>query len=146
MRLPNGVFYTPRGRDFSYFGFIPNFGLILGLIVGRFYAMFMACFVASIGRILWLMEKGYFQDGFRSKWRVLELLRSSMARYCIEATLLHGRASKLQPSGMQLRGFWCNCVAPTHLQTSNFKQSYLSRSNSDLHILGLYGKLFESKI
>ena len=31
--------------------------MILGLVVGLFYAMFMACFVASIGRILWLVEK-----------------------------------------------------------------------------------------
>ena len=49
---------APRGRDFSYFGFIPTFGLILGLIVGWFYVVFMACFVALIRRILWLMEKG----------------------------------------------------------------------------------------
>ena len=48
------------------FGFIPTFGLILGLIVGWFYvvflgmfcAVFVACFVASIGRILWPVEKG----------------------------------------------------------------------------------------
>ena len=52
-----GFYYAPRGRDSSYFGFIPHFGLILGW----FYAMFMACFVASIGRILWLVEKGYFE-------------------------------------------------------------------------------------
>ena len=55
-RFPNNVSYAPRDSDSSYFGFIPTFGLILGLVVGWFYAMFMACFVASIGRILWLME------------------------------------------------------------------------------------------
>ena len=27
MRFPNGVFYAPRGRDSSYFDFIPTFGL-----------------------------------------------------------------------------------------------------------------------
>ena len=46
--------------DSFYFGFIPTFGLILGLVMGWFYAMFMACFVASIGRIFWLVEKGCF--------------------------------------------------------------------------------------
>ena len=40
------------------FGFIPTFGLILGLIVGWFYVVFLACFVASIGRILWPVDKG----------------------------------------------------------------------------------------
>ena len=29
---------------------------------------------------------------------------------------------------------------------SNFGQPYLSRSNSDSHVLGLYEKLFESRI
>ena len=67
MRLPNGVFYAPRGRYFSYFGFIHTSGLILVLIMGWFYAVFMACFVASIGRILWQVEKGCFWDGFESK-------------------------------------------------------------------------------
>ena len=57
-RFPNSVSYAPRGRDFSYFGFIPTFELILGLVVGWFYAMFMTCFVASIERILWLVENG----------------------------------------------------------------------------------------
>ena len=66
--------------------------------MGWFYAIFMACFmpwlwhvlfrvcgmfVAFIGRILWPMEKGCFWDGFGSKWRVLELPRSSLARYCM---------------------------------------------------------------
>ena len=52
-RFPNDVSYALRGRDSSYFGFIPTFGLILGW----FYAMLMACFVALIGRILWLVER-----------------------------------------------------------------------------------------
>ena len=33
-RFPNDVSYALRGRDCSYFGFIPTVGLILGLIVG----------------------------------------------------------------------------------------------------------------
>ena len=109
------------------------------------YGMFCVVFVALIGRILWPVENGCFWDGFGSKWCVLELPRSSLARYCVKATLLRGWASKLQPSGTQLHGFWRNCVAPTHLQTSNFKRPYLSRLNSDSHVLELYGKIFESK-
>ena len=27
-------YYAPRGRDSFYFGFVPTFGLILGLVVG----------------------------------------------------------------------------------------------------------------
>ena len=51
--VPNGVFYTPRGRVFSYFGFIPTFRLILGLIVGWFYVVFMACFLPCLWHVLW---------------------------------------------------------------------------------------------
>ena len=36
-----------------------------------------------------------------------------------------------------------SCVAPAHLQTSNFKWPYLSRPNSDSHVLGLYRNIFE---
>ena len=28
-------------------------------------------------------EKGLFRDGLGSKWRVLELARGSLARYCV---------------------------------------------------------------
>ena len=46
--------------------------------------------------------------------------------------------------GFKIAAF--GCVAPAHLQTSNFKRSYLSCPNSDSHVLGHYGKLFESRI
>ena len=52
-----GFYYVSRGRDSSYFGFILTFGLI----VGWFYAVFMACFVASIGRVLWLVKRVVFR-------------------------------------------------------------------------------------
>ena len=89
------------------FGFIPTFGLILGLIVGWFYAVFLACFVSCLWHVLcrvcgmfcglnWedivASGQGLFQDGYGSKWRVLELPRSSLARYCVEAMLLRGWA------------------------------------------------------
>ena len=147
--FPNGVFYATKGRDFSYFGFIPTCGLILGLIVGWFYVVFMACFVPCLWHVLWPQLRGYCGGWKRDisgmvLFLVLELPRSCLARYCMEATLLHGWASKLQPSSRQLRGFWCNCVALAHLQASNFAQPYLSCPNSESHVLGLYEKFFES--
>ena len=42
------------------------------------------------GKGLWSVEKGCFRYGFGSKWRVLELLRSSLACYCVVAMLLAG--------------------------------------------------------
>ena len=35
------------------FGFIPTFGMILGLIVGWFYAVCLACFVPCLWHVLW---------------------------------------------------------------------------------------------
>ena len=59
MRLPNGVSYAPRGRDSSYFDFIPTFGLNwdcfeadFGLSLGWFLYHVMACFVALIQKVL----------------------------------------------------------------------------------------------
>ena len=34
--------------------------MVLCLVFGLFGAMFVACFVASIGRILWSVDKGCF--------------------------------------------------------------------------------------
>ena len=36
--------------------------------------------------------QGLFRNGFGSKWGVPELIRSSLACCCVEATLLHGWA------------------------------------------------------
>ena len=63
--------------------FMPCLWHVLFHGYGMFFAVFVACFVAFIGRILWPMEKGCFWDGFGSKWRVLELPRSSLTRYCM---------------------------------------------------------------
>ena len=63
-----GFYYAPRGRDSSYFSFIPTFGLILGLVVGWFYGMFCGLNWEDIV----VGGKGLFRDGFGSKWRVLE--------------------------------------------------------------------------
>ena len=59
MKLPNDVPYAPRGRDYSYFDFIPTFGLNwdcfeadFGLSLGWFLCHIMACFVALIRTVL----------------------------------------------------------------------------------------------
>ena len=109
------------------FGFIPTFGVILGLIVGWFYAIFLlfgavflACFVASIGRILWPVDKGC--SGMVSSQK----FACSGAAKELSGTPVRGShaiawlGSNFQPSGMQLHGFPRNCVVLAHLQTSNF--------------------------
>ena len=119
------------------FGFIPTFGVILGLIVGWFYVVFVACFVASIGRILWPVDKGCSGMVSGQKMACTEAVKE------LSGTPMHGShaiawlGSNFQPSGMQLRGFPrnCiapassgtllrgfprNCVAPAHFQTYNF--------------------------
>ena len=59
MKLPNGVSYAPRGRDSSYFYFIPTFGLNwdsfeadFRLSLRRFLCHVMACFLALIRMVL----------------------------------------------------------------------------------------------
>ena len=85
-------------------------------------------------------EQGLFQDGFMSKLACTGAAKELFgmlvcgshaiawlgSKLQLSGTQLHGThaiawlGSKLQPSGMQLRGFPRNCVAPAHLQTSNF--------------------------
>ena len=59
MKFPNGVSYAPRGRDSSYFDFIPTFGLNwdcfevdFGLSLGWLLCHVMTCFVALIQTVL----------------------------------------------------------------------------------------------
>ena len=90
------------------FGFIPTFGLILGLIVGWFYVVFFACFVPYLWHVLW-PQLGAAKE--------------------LSGTLLRGShaiawlGSKWKSSGTQLSGFPPNCVAPTHLQAFKFGRS-----------------------
>ena len=122
--------------------------------MGWFYAMFMACFMPWLWHVLCHVcgmfcglhwedivadGKGLFLGWFRVK------MACTGAAKELFSTLLNGWALKLQPSGTQLHGFMRNCVAPTHLQTSNFKPPYLSCLNYDSHVLGLYGKIFDSR-
>ena len=78
---------------------------VLCHVYGMFCVVFVACFVTLIRRILWPVEKGYFQDDFGSKWRVLELPRSFLACYCIEARPLHSWASKCSSRVRNCVGF-----------------------------------------
>ena len=85
--------------------------------------MFVACFVASIGRILWPVDKGC--SGMVSGQK----LACARAAKELSGTPVRGShaiawlASNLQPSGTQLRGFPRNCVAPAHFKTSSFGRS-----------------------
>ena len=73
MQLPNGVSYAPRGRDSSYFDFIPTFGLNwdcfeveFGLSLGWFLCHVIACFVALIWTFLMADFGGFTWDGVRA--------------------------------------------------------------------------------
>ena len=95
------------------FGFIPTFGVVLGLIVGWFYAVFLACLVPCLWHVLWPQLGGYcgrwtrdVSRWFQVKiWRILELPRSSLARRCVEATLLRGWAQICNPRVHNCVGF-----------------------------------------
>ena len=109
---------------YSYFW--GDFGIdcrmVLCHVFGMFYAVFVACFVASIGRIMWPVDKGCSRMVSGQKLactRVAKELSGALVRGSHAIAWL---GSKLQPSGTQLRGFPRNCVAPAHLQTSNFGQ------------------------
>ena len=77
---------------YSYF--LGDFGIdcrmVLCRVFGMFCAVFVACFVASIGRILRLVDKGCFGMVLGQNSPVPKLPRSSLACYCVEATLLRG--------------------------------------------------------
>ena len=86
---------------------------VLCRVCSMFCVVFVACFVTSIGRILWPMDKGC--SGMVSG-------QNGVYRSC-QGSLWHAIAwlgSKLKPLGTQLGGFPRSCVAPAHLQASNF--------------------------
>ena len=94
---------------------MPCFWHVLCRVCGMFYGLNWEDNVAD--------GQGLFRDGFGSK------LACTGAAKELSGTLARGShaiawlGSKLQPSGTQLRGFPCNCVAPAHLQTFNFGRS-----------------------
>ena len=65
--------------------------------------------------------KGLFSIWFRVKMACTRAAKELSSMLLCSSHAI-GWASKLQPSGTQLRGFWRNCVdSMAHLQTSNFK-------------------------
>ena len=104
------------------FCFIPTFGVILGLIVGWFYAVFLACFVASIERIMWPMDKGCYGMVLGQKLSYARAAKELSGTPVRGSHAIAWLGSNLQPLGTQLRGFPRNCVALAHRQTSNFGQ------------------------
>ena len=107
---------------YSYFW--GDFGIdcrmVLCRVFGMFCVVFVACFVASIGRIMWPVDKGC--SGMVSGQK----LACTGAAKELSSTPVRGShatawlGSNFQPSGTQLCGFPRNCVAPAHFQTSNF--------------------------
>ena len=102
--------------------------MILVLIVGWFYAVFLAClvpcswhvFVASIGRIMWPMDKGC--SGMVSGQK----LACTRAAKELSSTLVHGShviAWLGDPRVGYCVGFPRNCIAPAQCQTPNFGRS-----------------------
>ena len=95
------------------FGFIPTFGIdcriVLCPVFGMFCAVFVECFVASIERIMWPVDKGCSGIVSGQNRRVSELPRSSLARWCVEATLLLGWAQNCSSLAR-------SCMEPTLLR------------------------------
>ena len=84
---------------YSYFwdDFEIDCKMVLCHVFGMFCVVFVTCVMASIGRIMWLMDKGCSGMVLGQNWRVPELPRSSLARWCVEATLLRGWAQNCSP-------------------------------------------------
>ena len=102
-----------------------------------FYAVFVACFVATIGMIMWPMDKGCSRMVSGKKMACTEAAKELSGTLVRRSHAIAWLGSNLQPSGKKLcgflrncvalassstllRGFPCNCVAPAHFQTSNF--------------------------
>ena len=126
---------------YSYFwdDFGSDYRMVLCHVFGMFGAVFVACFVASIRRILWPMDKGCFGMVSGQKLACIGAAKELFGTPVCESHSIAWLGSILQPSGTQLCGFPSNCVdpassgtllrgfpsnrvAPAHLQTSNFER------------------------
>ena len=91
--------------------------MVLCRVFGMIGAMFVACFVASIGRILWPMDKGCSEMVSGQK------LACTGAAKQLSGTPMRGSHAIAwlgASSCTLLRGFPRNCIAPAQCQTSNF--------------------------
>ena len=105
---------------------------MLGLIVGWFYAVFfgmfcavfVACFVASIGRIMWQVDKGCSRMVSGQKLACTGAAKELSGSPVRGSHAIAWLGSNLQPSGTLIRYAiaWVprNCIAPTHFQIFNF--------------------------
>ena len=112
------LFYSYFWGDFGI-----DCRMVLCRVFGMFGAVFVACFVASIGRILWPVDKGCSKMVSGQNLAYTGAAKELSSMPVLGSHAITWLDSNLQPSGIQLRGFPRNCVAPTHLQTSNFGQS-----------------------
>ena len=118
---------------YSYFW--GDFGIdcrmVLCRVFGMFCAMFVACFVASIGKIMWPMDKGCFGMVSSKKLACTGVAKALFGTPVCGSHAIAWLGSNLQPfgtqfrilahsSGTQLRGFPRNCVALAHCQPSTF--------------------------
>ena len=88
--------------------------MVLCHVFDMFGVVFVACFVASIGRILWSVDKGC--SGMVSGQKLV-CTRAAKELFGTPVRGSHAIAwlgSNFQPLGTQLHGFPCNCVTPAH--------------------------------
>ena len=81
--------------------------------------MIVACFVASIRRILWPVDKGCSRMVSGQK---LACTRATKELSGTSVRGSHDIARLGASSGTLLRGFPCNCAAPAQCQTSKFER------------------------
>ena len=94
--------------------------MVLCHVFGMFCTVFVVCFVASIGRIMWLVDKGCSEMVSGQKLACTRAAKELSSMPVRGSHAIAWLGSNLQPSGTQLRGFPRNCVALAHFQTSNF--------------------------
>ena len=85
--------------------------MVLCCVFGMFCAMFVACFMASIGRIMWPMDKGCFGMVSSKKYVCTGAAKELSSTPVRGSHAIAWLGSNFQPSGTQLRGFTRNCVA-----------------------------------
>ena len=108
---------------YSYFWV--DFGIDCRMVLCRVFGMFCGLNWNDIvaGGL------GLFWDGFGSKWRVPELPRSSLARYCVEATLLSGWAQNL---ALRYAIAWVSTQLLSPYTPSNLQLRTIITSSSEL--------------
>ena len=97
---------------YSYFW--GDFGIDCRMVLCHVFGMFVACFVASIGRILWPVDKGCSEMVSGQK-----LVCTGAAKELYGTPVRGSHAIAWLGSNLHTPRVR-NCIAPAHLQTSNF--------------------------